>query len=283
MDQSYPGIASSAEARPEIKAREFDYYIKPGAAGSGEGWRRDLLKEMIKRGFRFSNTHVAGDKTLDVIMDVIEEGSREGGFSPEQIRAKRHASDHCAMNPRPDQIPRLQRLGIIMSCAPKYIVGNSPRIMRDYGEKYTEWVAPVKSLIEGGVRTVLELDEHEIANRGSAFYSLGILINREVGGKVYGGKERIDRVRALKMSTSWAAEYVLRENVLGSLERGKWADLLVLNKDYFSVNEQEVHSVKPLLTMVGGKIVFEDPAFRGKTVGYQPSKNPKPDGASPVE
>ncbi|HET8563295.1 MAG TPA: hypothetical protein VFM35_05425, partial [Candidatus Binatia bacterium] len=60
-------------------------------------------------------------------------------------------------------------------------------------------------------------------------------------------------------------------------------DLLVLNKDYFSVNEQEVHSVKPLLTMVGGKIVFEDPAFRGKAAGYQPSKNPRPHVASSAE
>ena len=87
------------------------------------------------------------------------------------------------------------------------------------------------------------------------------MVNREVEGKVYAGKERVDRVLALKTATSWAAEYVYRQNVLGTLERGKYADLLVLNSDYFTVPEREIRKVKPVLTMVGGKIVFQAPNF----------------------
>jgi predicted amidohydrolase YtcJ len=63
------------------------------------------------------------------------------------------------------------------------------------------------------------------------------------------------------MGTSWAAEYVHRENVLGTLERGKYADLLVLNNDYFTVPEREIRKIKPLLTMVGGKIVYQAQDF----------------------
>lgn len=87
------------------------------------------------------------------------------------------------------------------------------------------------------------------------------MVNREIEGKVYSGKERIDRVLALKTATAWAAEYVEREKVLGSLERGKYADLLVLNSDYFTVPEREIRKVKPVLTMVGGKIVYQAPNF----------------------
>jgi hypothetical protein len=63
------------------------------------------------------------------------------------------------------------------------------------------------------------------------------------------------------MSTNWAAEYVLRADKLGSLERGKLADLLVLDRDYFTVPEREIRKIKPLLTVVGGKIVHQAPNF----------------------
>lgn len=144
-----------------------------------------------------------------------------------------------------------------MSCGPKYIEATSARILRDYGEEYINWVVPVKSLIDAGVRTVLEIDTHGIAQEGSVFHYLDLLVNREVDGKFYAGKERIDRVQALKMGTIWAAEYVLRENVLGSLEKGKLADFIVLDKDYLTVENQHIRSIKVLLTVVGGNIVHQ--------------------------
>ena len=188
------------------------------------------------------------------------QGSARAGYSLDQIKAKGHAIDHCTMNPRPDQIPRLQKLNITMSCSPKYIE-ESPRVLRDYGEKYLSWVAPVKSLLDANVKTVLELDDNEIFKVGTVFHYIDVLVNREVEGKVYNGRERIDRVRALKMSTNWAAEYVRRQDLLGSLERGKLADLLILDHDYFSVPEREIRKIKPLLTMVGGKIVHQASNF----------------------
>ncbi len=261
MDQSFPGMVSTAKAPQEIKAREFDFYIKPGPPGSAAGWRRGLLYGMIRRGLRFSNTHVAGDKTLDEVLDIIEKASQEAGLSPEQIRAKRHAVDHCAMNPRPDQHERLKRLGIIMSCSPKYIEDVAPGIVRDYGEEYLKWNVPVKSLVDAGVKTVIELDIH-LTPQKNAFYYIQLLLTREVGGKVWGLQEKIDRAIALRMFTRWAAEYVLRENVLGSIEPGKWADLIVLDRDYMTIPEEEMNKTKVLLTIVGGKIVHEVPGLR---------------------
>ena len=58
----------------------------------------------------------------------------------------------------------------------------------------------------------------------------------------------------MKMMTSWAAEFVIREKLIGTLEPGKFADLLVLSKDYFTVPEPEIPSIFPLMTVVGGKI-----------------------------
>lgn len=252
VDSSYPGIFTTIqppEIPKQIKEREI----------LNEGFT-DFIENAIASGLRIAGTHTAGDKTLDLMLDAVEKGSARAGFSLEQIKAKRHAIDHCTMNPRPDQIPRLKRLGITMSCAPKYIE-ESPKVLRDYGEKYLTWVAPVKSLIDAGVSTVLEIDDRDISKHGTVFHYIDVLVNREVEGRVYTGRERIDRVLALKMSTVWAAEYVMRENVLGSLERGKFADLIVLDRDYLTVPANEIRKIKVLLTIVGGKIVHQTQGF----------------------
>lgn len=252
VDASYPGILTTIEppAIPkEIKDREI---LNAGYT--------DFIEKAVASGLRWAGTHTAGDKALDLTLDAIEKGSARAGFTLEQIRAKRHAIDHCTLSPRPDQIPRLQKLGIIMSCAPKYIE-ESPRVLRDYGEKYLTWVAPVKSLLDAGVKTVLELDDQGVHQTGTVFHYLGVLVTREVDGKIYTGKERVDRVTALKMSTRWAAEYVNREKLLGSLEPGKFADLIVLDKDYLTVPDQEIKKIKVLLTIVGGKTLHQAKDF----------------------
>lgn len=249
-DQSYPGLLTTITNVPkEIKDREVFNEGLP-----------EMLEDAVASGLRIAGTHTAGDKALDIMLAAIEKGSARAGLTLDQIRAKRHSIDHCALNPRPDQIPKLKHLNIFMSCAPKY-VEDSPEVLRDYGEQYLAWVAPVKSLLDGGVKTVFEVDDREIFKVGTVFHYLDTMVNREIEGKVYNGKERVDRVLALKTATVWAAEYVEREKVLGSLERGKYADLLVLNSDYFTVPEREIRKVKPLLTMVGGKIVFQAPNF----------------------
>ena len=74
-------------------------------------------------------------------------------------------------------------------------------------------------------------------------------------------EERIDRVHALKMWTRWAAEYVRHPDQLGSLEEGKWADLLVIDRDYFTIPEDDILKIRPLMTMVGGKMGALQPSL----------------------
>jgi len=255
VDGAYPSFATTLqppEISQEIKDREWE---KPTNA-----WVQDI----IAMGHRYANTHMAGDYVVDTALDWIEQESARLGMSLEDIRAQRHAFDHCAMNPRPDQIPRLAELNVIMSCAPKYIDRAIVGIAQDYGEAYTKWVLPAKAMIDGGVRTVLEIDSNSHPEYGT-FYWLDLLVNRiSENGRVYNPEERIDRVLALKMATIWAAEYVLREDVLGSLEPGKWADFLVLDKPYFdsdALPDEMIRTVRPLLTRVGNNTVYLNAAL----------------------
>jgi predicted amidohydrolase YtcJ len=263
-DGAFPLFATSIEARPEIKEREI---LRE---------RISFVKDYAARGLRWTNTHIAGDRTLDVAMDMLEEGSRQANMTPAEIKEKRHTSDHCRLNPRPEQLPRLRDLGIIMSCAPKYI-WDDPDIIRDYGLEYTEWVVPMRSLIESGVRTVFEIDTHEVAAEG-VFFHIGQYVNRiDREGNVNAPNQRINRTWALKTATSWASYYVLKENVLGTLEEGKFADFLILNKNYFdqeAVPDPFIKTVRPLMTVIGGHIRYLDPELadelRATPVGIHP-------------
>jgi len=257
-DGAYPNICASPDAPAEIKAREQCFAVPGGTNRAG-------FEAIVRSGNRLTGTHVSGELGLDQMMDAIEAGSREAGLTPEQIRAKRHSTDHCDYNPRPDQIERGVRLGIYFSCKSNGIWrGNVKGFLSDYGEQYLDWIVPVKSILEAGGKAVMEIDHH-LTDEESPFLDIQTFITREDDqGQVLGPDERIDRVTALKMITRWAAEYVLREDVLGSLEVDKWADLIVVDKDYLTIPENQIKEIKVLLTLVGGKPVYVGPEFLGQ-------------------
>src|SRR4029079_327760 len=81
-----------------------------------------------------------------------------------------------------------------------------------------------------------------------------------VTGKMIGGKQvlkqPITREEALIAHTRSNAPFLFQEANLGSLTPGKYADLLVLDRDYLTIPSDEIKDIKPVLTMVGGKIVY---------------------------
>jgi predicted amidohydrolase YtcJ len=89
------------------------------------------------------------------------------------------------------------------------------------------------------------------------FYTLGWAVT----GRMFGGfkvnRQTITREEALIAHTRSNAAFAYREAQLGSLAKGKYADLLVLDRDYMTVPAEQIKDIKPLMTMVGGKIVYE--------------------------
>jgi len=252
-DSSYPGVCTTLSPDPKVKAREDCRLTLDNVRGRA-------AYTAVKNGLRITGSHSAGDKATDVLLDIIEKASAEAGFSLEQIRAKNHAIDHCTMNPRPDQIERAKKLNMMWSCAPKYLL-RAERVMRDYGEEAAHrWVVPVKSILDAGGRVTWEQDNDDLGLK--PFFGFHTLITRkDENGRVWGARNAVDRQTALRMATNWAAEYVLREKVLGSLEAGKWADIVILDKDYLTVPEDEIATIKGVMTIVGGKIIHQAEGF----------------------
>lgn len=86
-----------------------------------------------------------------------------------------------------------------------------------------------------------------------------VLVNRrDSEGNIWGPEHAIDRTTALRMATIWGAQYVLREDRLGSLEVGKWADIVLLNGDFEAVADEELGSLSSVLTIVNGRVIYEE-------------------------
>jgi predicted amidohydrolase YtcJ len=231
------------------------------AYGPGSDYAK-LLYEYIKKGNRYVNHHTVGDRDIDNIMNVIYQASKDVGMTDEEIRAKRHAFDHSEMFPRPDQVESFKRLGIYASGNVFEIFQGSPAVFDVYGETAADWMVPKQRLSEAGLYNTLEMDRALGSTDFTIFSGLDMMVNRKSwDGRVYAPNQRVDRETALKISTIWGAYYLVREDSLGSLEAGKWADFMIIDRDYLTIAEDDIGNVRVLMTVLGGKAIHLVPSL----------------------
>jgi predicted amidohydrolase YtcJ len=149
------------------------------------------------------------------------------------------------------------RLGIQFSCYPN-AVNNGNSVFKQFGDKIANtFTSPLKSMVDAGLHPAYEGE-----GAPHVWSGLGAFITRkDREGRVWAPQEKIDHATALKMATIWAAEYVLKADKLGSIEKGKLADLVVLDKDFMAIPDDEVAKVQPQLTVFDGKIVYVHSQF----------------------
>ena len=196
----------------------------------------------------YVNSHVEMESSIDAFLTLYEGINRE-----KPIKGLRWALSHIDQV-TPAQIERMKRLGMSAQIHTRPLIQGS-LMHRFHGEK--AWSMPPLRLVqESGIVWGLGSDATAVTT-SNPFYNLWFAVT----GKMVGGREvnrqTITREQALIAHTRNNAYIVFQESNLGSLQPGKYADLLVLDRDYLTVPADQIKDIRPLMTMVGGKVVYE--------------------------
>ncbi len=252
IDSGPPRVCSTMEGPKVLK--EMDWCQNVPGTTIYEATRAGIANYV-----RVVVGHAYADKGVDYYMDAVEQAMRDNpAITLDYIRSRRLSSDHCGFYPRKEHIPRLAKLGMIISCGGNVLSRSYPWIGPGrFAPEYINRIAPVRSAIAGGVMVTVENEAGVLGNTSASYFrdAAAFLTRKNEQGALVAPEEAVDRATLMKMMTSWASRYVLKEDVLGTLEPGKFADLLVLNQDYFTVPVEQIPQTFPLMTVVGGKIV----------------------------
>lgn len=205
--------------------------------------------------------HVTGGGSLDVLLDAYEAADRE-----RSIRERRFTVTHGNFPDR-EAIARARRLGVVFDCQPAWLYLDGPVIKDVFGPERMSHFLPLRSLFDAGVVVaggsdhMTRFDPRTATNPYHPFLGMWIAVTRQtVDGTVLNPEQRLDRLEALRMWTLNGAYLSFEEKVKGSIEPGKLADLIVVSKDYLACPTEEIKDIEVLLTVVGGKVVYQSEA-----------------------
>lgn len=209
-------------------------------------WRL-LATEVAKHGMPLQQ-HATISETFPAFLDQIEAINKD--YPIRNLRWSLAHMDQVSA----DDLKRMKQLG--MWAAVRAI----PPVMgaifnRVHGERSYD-MPPLRMIQDSGIRWGFHTDTTEV-NQYKPFTTLWFAVT----GKMLGGRvvnhQTISREEALIAHTRSNSYFVMRENDLGSIQPGKLADLVVMDRDYLTVPPDQIKAIKPLITMVGGKVAYD--------------------------
>lgn len=209
------------------------------------------------KGFALT-AHSQGGGAIDALLDTFEALNRERPLAPTRSHLM-HASFQS-----PEAIARAARMGVLADVQPAWLYLDGPALEKVFGNEGMRYFFPLRSYLRGGVTIaggsdhMIGWDKNGAVNPYNPFLGMWTAVTRRmVDGRVLHAEERIGREQALRMYTIWGARMQKAEAAKGSLEPGKLADLVVIDRDYLTCPEEQIQNIEPVMTIIGGKVAWE--------------------------
>lgn len=216
-----------------------------------------LLLAAAQRGWQLT-AHCAGEAAADVLLDAYERIQKQV-----DIRARRFQITHGNFT-SPGNLLRCRRLGVAVDLQPAWLYKDGASLLRTLGERRMKWFLPCRTWWRSGIKLaggsdhMIGLDSFQSTNPWNPWLGMWIALTRQTErGGVLHPDERLTREQALRLYTINGAWLTFEEDRKGSLEPGKLADLILIDRDILTCPVDAVRDTRVLLTMVGGKIVWE--------------------------
>jgi predicted amidohydrolase YtcJ len=215
--------------------------------GSDEVFR-DAIVRAHAAGWQIG-VHAQGDRAIDRVLDAYD-----AALAAHPREDHRHRIEHCG-GPRPDQIERMARLGIVAVGQPRYFWDAGDAWLKVLDPDRAHRLQPYRELLGAGVRFALSSDAPVASHRPMDTITTAVL-RTTVSGAVIGGDQALTVDEAVRASTIDAAASYFADDRLGSLEVGKLADVAVLDRDLFATAPAELAEVAVDMTIVGGEVAY---------------------------
>jgi predicted amidohydrolase YtcJ len=216
--------------------------------------RPDQLEQWRRMGMGIAaaglplHVHAELHDTIDAFLDQIEAINKE-----HPIKNLRWVLAHINQI-NEAQLERMKKLGMYAAVHPWAVINGA--IMHDgFGDGAFD-MPPLRTLQDSGIVWGLGTDG-TAANQTHPFVTLSFAVTGKMVGGMKVNKQTISREDALIAHTRKNAYLVFQEDNLGSIQPGKLADLLVLDRDYLTIPADQIKDIKPVVTMVGGRVVYD--------------------------
>lgn len=234
------------------------YDDDPSTAGipSGEMVDADAMQQRITGAMRAGLQlclHAIGDKANGMILDMIERAMKEARLSG--VRARIEHAQHL----RARDIPRFRELGVIASMQPYHAADDGRWADKRIGRKRAETTYAFRSLLDAGAVLAFGSD-WTVAPLDPLKGIQAAVTRRTIDGMNPQGwvpAQKITVEEAVRAYTAGSAYAEWTENEKGTLETGRLADFLVLDRDILTVAPETIDRARVVMTVVGGRVVYE--------------------------
>ena len=215
---------------------------------------QETLNEMVsmfhQQGYQVA-FHVGGDRAIDMALDAIEYA-----MTKDPRPDPRHRLEHVLF-PTPEALARIKNLGVVVSTSPQWIsMFGAQYAAQGANEAQMTRFMPLKEMLDHGITLAFGCDIPATPLIEPSWALIGATTRWTLDNKAIGPEQCISMKEALRAHTMGAAYAAFEENVRGSLEKGKQADMVVWSHDVDNASLEELLNTKAEITIVEGKVVF---------------------------
>jgi predicted amidohydrolase YtcJ len=196
--------------------------------------------------------HAVGQRAVDMALDSFERIDGDGS-----VRARRHRIEHAYYPERPGQLRRLVDLGLVWSTQPSEIDEVGDGWLDIFGADRLVGCVPLRTGLDLGLPVVINSD-YPVTSLNPFVGIAAAVTRRTANGERLDPAQAVSVDEALRMMTNGPAYVGHCEDVAGSLEPGKFGDLVILSADPYEVAPEELGETRVTATIVGGQLVHSD-------------------------
>jgi predicted amidohydrolase YtcJ len=255
------GVKITLDGSPQGRTAYFTTpYLSGGPAGE-EDWigeptfPQDLVNQAFKRVYDLGlplNAHTNGDAAIDMFLAAYE-FARGGDFSKPWNVTTIHTQFM-----RPDHIPKFVEYQVRLSFYTLHTYYFAEAHLSNRGSEQAMYISPMRDAIDAGLRPTNHTD-FVVAPLDQMFVLWSAVNRSSRGGAEIGPDQRVTPYEGLKTMTAWAAEQYGEQASKGTLEVGKLADLVILDRNPLTVDPAAIMDIQVVQTIKEGETIYPSP------------------------